>query len=70
MDIKIHVSELMGKHKLNQRQLSELTGIRPATVSALYHEEIKRIEINQIASLCKAFNCQPGDLFTYEPNNE
>jgi putative transcriptional regulator len=67
MKLKIHVSEWLGKKKMTQRELAELTGIRPATISAMYHETIKRIEVEQIEKLCDAFQCQPGDLFTYEP---
>lgn len=50
---------------MTQRELADKTGIRPATISALYHETIKRIEIEQIAKLCEVFNCQPGDIFSY-----
>lgn len=66
MTIKINLSEWLGKRKMTQRKLSEITGIRPATISAMYHENIKRIEIEQIEALCEALDCQPGDLFTYE----
>ncbi|MBY0124508.1 helix-turn-helix transcriptional regulator [Bacillus sp. S/N-304-OC-R1] len=66
MKLRIHVSELLGKKKWTQKDLSEKTGIRPATISALYHETVKRIEIEHIVALCEAFECQPGDLFTYE----
>lgn len=65
MGVKIKVSDLLGKHKMTQRELADKTGIRPATISALYHETIKRIEIEQIAKLCEVFNCQPGDIFSY-----
>lgn len=54
---------------MTQRELADKTGIRPATISALYHETIKRIEIEQIAKLCEVFNCQPGDIFSYERDN-
>lgn len=68
--ININVSEWLGKRKMTQKRLSELTGIRPATIHALYHEDIKRIEIKQINALCKALDCQPGDLLTYVPDEE
>ena len=58
MPIKIKVSDLLGQHKMSMKQLSELTGIRPNTISNLYHEDIKRIEIAQIEALCKAFHCR------------
>jgi putative transcriptional regulator len=67
LKLKINVSEWLGKKKMTQKELAELTGIRPATISAMYHETIKRIEVEQIEKLCDAFGCHPGDLFTYEP---
>jgi putative transcriptional regulator len=67
MAIQIHISEWLGKRKMTQKDLAQLTNIRPATIHALYYEKVKRIEIDQIESLCKALNCQPGDLLTYIP---
>lgn len=67
MAIKINVSEFLGKRKMNQSELSKITGIRPATISALYHETIKRIEIEHINKLCKALECTSGELIEYIP---
>ena len=67
--IIIKVAELMGKNKLTQKALAEMTGIRPNTVSALWHGTIKRIEIDQIEKLCTALKCQPGDLLEYIPDD-
>lgn len=68
MAIKIKISDLLGKHKMTQKELSEKTGIRPATVSALYHETIKRLEIEHIDKLCEVLDCQPGDILERVPN--
>lgn len=68
--IKIKVSELLGKHKMTRKKLSELTGIRPNTVSSLYDETIKRIEVAHINKLCEALNCQVSDLFEYIPDDK
>ncbi len=65
MSIKINISTLLGQRKMNMRQLSMETGIRPDTISNLYYEETKRIEIDQINALCKALQCQVGDIFEY-----
>lgn len=53
---------------MTQRELAEKTGIRPATVSALYHETIKRLEIEQIDKICDVLDCQPGDILERVPN--
>jgi putative transcriptional regulator len=70
MTLRIHVSDWLGKMKMTQKELADLTDIRPATISAMYHETIKRIEIDQIEALCRVFECQPGDIFTYERKEE
>ena len=45
--IKIKVSDLLGKHKMNRKQLAEAAHIRPNTVGALYDESIRCQELNQ-----------------------
>lgn len=68
--IKIHLSEWLGKRKMTQKQLSDLTGIRPATISNLWHEKAIRIEFEQIDKICEALDCQPGDLIEHIPNKK
>ena len=68
--VRIKLSELMGKHKMNQNMLSEHTGIRPATISKMYYEETKRIEIEQINKICTVFNCQISDLLEFIPDKQ
>ncbi len=63
--VRIKISELLGKHKMTQKQLSKLTSIRPATISKMYYEETVRIEIEQINALCKALKCNVQDIFEY-----
>ena len=66
--VRIKLSDLLGKHKMTQKALAEITGIRPATISKMYYEETKRIEIEQINSICKAFGCSISDLLEYVPD--
>jgi putative transcriptional regulator len=65
--IEFKIAELMGKHRMTQKQLSEATGIRPNTVSSFWHGTAKRLDVDQMDKLCEVFNCQPGDLFEYIP---
>ena len=60
----------MGKRKITMKQLSIMTGIRPNTVSQLWHGTSRRIEIEQISKLCQVLKCQPGDLFEYVPEEK
>lgn len=67
--IRIKLSELLGKHKMTQKNLAELAKIRPATVSKMYYEEIKRLDIKHINNICKTFNCSISDLLEYVPDD-
>ena len=68
--IRIKLSDLLGKNKMNQRTLSRITGIRPATVSKMYYEEVKRIDVNHLNNICAAFNCEISDLLEYIPDEK
>lgn len=66
--IKIKLSDLLGKHKMTQKSLSNITNIRPATISKMYYEEIKRIDIKHLNNICKAFDCEISELLEYIPD--
>lgn len=68
--IKIKLSNLLGEHKMTQKALSEMTGIRPATISKMYYEETKRIDVHQLNNICKAFNCEISELLEYIPDKK
>ena len=68
--IKIKLCDQLGKNKMTQKAIAMLTGISPATISNMYHGDTKRIDIKQMDSLCKAFNCEISDLFEYIPDEK
>lgn len=67
--IRIKLSDLLGKHKMTQKALADLTHIRPATISKMYYEESKRIDIKQLNNMCKVFNCEISELLEYIPDD-
>ena len=68
--IKIKLSDLLGKHKMTQSALAKATHIRPATISKMYYEESKRLDISQLNHICQVFNCEISDLLEYIPDVE
>ena len=68
--IRIKLSDLLGKNKMTQKALAEAAHIRPATVSKMYYEEIKRIDIKQLNDICKTFNCEISELLEYVPDEK
>lgn len=67
--IKLKLSDLLGKHKMTQKALAEKTGIRPGTVSKMYYEEIKRIDIMHLDSICDLFDCSLSELIEFVPED-
>ena len=66
--IRIKLSDLLGKHKMSQKALSNLTNIRPATITKMYYEESKRLDIEQLNSICNVFKCEISDLLEFIPD--
>ena len=55
---------------MTQKALSDVTHIRPATISKMYYEETKRVDIAQLNNICKAFDCEISDLLEYIPDKK
>lgn len=68
--IKCHLSRIMGERKLKIVDVARETGINRGTVTRLYHETASRIELEAVEALCRYFDCQVGDLFEYQVDND
>lgn len=68
--IKIKISNMLGVHKMTQKKLAELTGIRPNTISMYYHEKIQLIDKDHLNKMCEVFNCEIEDLIEYVPDEK
>lgn len=68
--IKIKISDLLGKNKMTQSALAKQAHIRPATVSKMYYEEVKRIDVKHLNNICKVFNCEISELLEYIPDKQ
>ena len=68
--IKFRVKVQLALQDMNQKQLAEVTGIRPSTVSAICTGSIKELPVGVLNKICAALKCQPGDLMEYIPDEE
>ena len=68
--VRILLSTRLGERKWTQADLSRMTGIRPNTISELYHEVATRISIDHIDLICEALGCDISDLIEVVPNKE
>jgi putative transcriptional regulator len=70
--ITINLPVLLAKKRMQQKDLAEITEIRPATISALYNETAKEVSFNNLCLICEALECNLSELLEYNPlhNNE
>jgi putative transcriptional regulator len=68
MPIKFRLKKVLAINEMTQKQLSDLTGIRPPTISAICTGSIKHIPVGALEKICEVLNCQPGDIMEFIPN--
>ena len=68
--IKFRVRVQLALKEMNQKELAELTGVRPSTISAICTGTVKHLPIDALEKMCAVLNCQPGDLMEYIPDDK
>ena len=64
--IVINVDVMLAKRKMSVTELSEKVGLTMANVSLLKNGKIKAIKLSTLNKICKALQCQPGDILEYK----
>ena len=65
--IKSKLKVMLAIREMTQKDLSERTGIRPPTVSAICTGAVKQYPISALDKICEVLDCQPGDILEYSP---
>ena len=65
MPIIINIDKLILR-RMTSRELAEKVGITEANLSILKTGKAKAIRLSTLESLCKALDCQPGDLLEFQ----
>ena len=58
--IKILLSRKLGELRWTQADLARATGIRAATINALYNEVADRVNLDHLSKICEVLNCEIG----------
>lgn len=66
MGIVVNLDVMMAKRKISLGDLSAKVNIPPANMSILKTGKAKAIRFSTLEAICKALNCQPGDILEYE----
>ena len=74
MPIIVNVDVMMAKRKMSLNELSDKVDLTLANLSILKTGKAKAIRFSTLEAICRALDCQPGDLLEYSktdsPNNE
>lgn len=66
--IRILLSTRLGERKMTQADLARATGIRPNTISELYHELVDRVNLEHLDIICEALGCDLNELIVRAPD--
>lgn len=68
--IRWKLNEVMARKRIKNKDLAEELGITENSVYRLRKvDEMPRLTPERLNGICKALNCQPGELLVYEPDN-
>ena len=56
---------MMAKRKISSGDLAQKIGITPANLSILKNQKAKAVRFSTLNDICKALDCQPGDILEY-----
>ncbi len=66
MAIIINIDVMLAKRKMSVTELAEKVGITMANISVLKNSKAKAIRFSTLEAICKALQCQPGDILEYK----
>ena len=66
MPIIVNVDVMLAKRKMSVSELAEKVGITLTNLSILKTNKAKAIRFSTLEAICKALDCQPGDILEYK----
>ena len=69
MSIIVNLDVMMARRKMSLNELSEKVDLTLANLSILKTGKAKAVRFSTLEAICKALDCQPGDLLEYKPDN-
>ena len=67
--IRIDLDVMLARRKMSVTELAERVGITIANISILKNGRAKAIRFETLDAICRALDCQPGDILAWEDEN-
>ena len=68
--IRVDLDVMMARRKMNLTELCGKVGITIANMSILKTGKAKAVRFSTLNAICKALDCQPGDILVYQEDPE
>jgi len=69
MSIRINLDVELAKKKMSLTELSQQVGVSLTNLSLLKTGKVKAIRFSTLEAICRALECQPGDLLEFVPDD-
>lgn len=66
MPVRVRLDELLHRRRMTLTELSATVGVTIANLSILKTGKARAIRFSTLDALCRALDCQPGDLLHFE----
>ena len=67
MPIVVNLDVVMAKRKMSLNELAQRVDITLANLSILKNKHAKAVRFTTLEAICRALDCQPGDILEYVP---
>lgn len=68
--IVMRLDRMLTERKVTGKELAERIGISPVNLSRIRTGKINAVRFSTLEAMCRALDCQPGDLLEYIPDDE
>ena len=70
MAIMVNLDVMMAKRKISLGELAQKVDITMANLSILKNNKARAVRFSTLEAICKALDCQPGDILEFVPDGE
>ena len=70
MPIVVRIDVELARRKMSVGEFAERVGLTPANVAVLKNGRAKAVRFSTLDAMCRALDCQPGDLLEWVPEED
>ena len=63
-EVEIHLDKLLDERGMTLRQLADVVGVTVVNLSVLKNGRARAVRFSTLTAICRALDCQPGDLLS------